>query len=181
MSDIIFEKIKQANEKYSLFPERAKILVALSGGADSVTLLLALKEYFPDLMLYACHVNHMLRAEEADRDSLFAKELCGRLGIPIEILKTDVAKAAKEKSLSTELCAREIRYGFFEKVCKKYGITLVATAHTASDCAETVLFNLARGSTLPGLCGIPPKRNLCDGIEIIRPLIFVSRDEIEEY
>ncbi|MBP5245259.1 MAG: tRNA lysidine(34) synthetase TilS [Clostridia bacterium] len=181
MSDIIFEKIKQANEKYSLFPERAKILVALSGGADSVTLLLALKEYFPELELFACHVNHMLRAEEADRDSLFAKELCGRLGIPIEILKTDVAKAAKEKSLSTELCAREIRYGFFEKVCKKYGITLVATAHTASDCAETVLFNLARGSTLPGLCGIPPKRNLCDGIEIIRPLIFVSRDEIEEY
>ena len=181
MSDIIFEKIKEANEKYSLFGPRSKILVALSGGADSVTLLLSLKEYFPDLTLYACHVNHMLRAKEADRDSLFVKDLCERLNIPLEILKTDVAKAAKEKSLSTELCAREIRYEFFEKVCGKYGLSLVATAHTASDCAETVLFNLARGSTLPGLCGIPPKRTLCEGVEIIRPLIFASREEIEEY
>ncbi len=181
MSDIIFEKIKQANEKYSLFPERAKILVALSGGADSVTLLLALKEYFPELELFACHVNHMLRADESDRDSIFAQKLCARENIPLEILKTDVAKAAEEESLSTELAARSIRYGFFEKVCEKYGISLVATAHTSSDCAETVLFNLARGSAMSGLCGIPPKRPLNENVDIIRPLIFVSRSEIEDY
>ncbi len=181
MSDIIFRKITEANNRYSLFSKKDKVLVALSGGADSVALLVALKEYFPALDVYACHVNHMLRGDEAERDCDFAVKLCNDKNIPIEVLKADVGAYARDNGLSTELAARKIRYDFFEDVCRKHGINLVATAHTLSDNAETVLFNLARGTSLDGLCGIPPKRELTEGITLIRPLICVSRNEIEEY
>lgn len=181
MSDSLYNKISLANITYSLFSENDKILVALSGGADSVALLLALKKYFPKLNLFACHVNHMLRADEADRDSDFAHELCAKNNIPFELLKIDVAEHAARKGLSTELAAREIRYEFFKKICDKYGIKNVATAHTLTDNAETVLFNLSRGTSISGLCGIPPKRELSGDINIIRPLIFATRTEIEDY
>lgn len=181
MSDTIFKKINEANNKFSLFDKDEKILVALSGGADSVTLLLALKEHFPSLCIYACHVNHMLRGKEADRDCSFVKDLCGKLDIPCEVLEFDVSAFASSTGMSTELAARKIRYDFFETVCRKYDIKLVATAHTLSDNAETVLFNLTRGTSVAGLCGIPPKRQLSDDIFMIRPLIFASRDEVESY
>ncbi len=174
-------KIDEANKVHSLFSDNDKLLVALSGGADSVALLLSLKQFYPKLTLYACHVNHMLREQEADRDMDFVKELCKAKDITLEILKTDVGAYAKENGLSTELAARNIRYEFFEAVCRKHGINKVATAHTLSDNAETVLFNLARGTGLSGLCGIPAKRKLSDSIFIIRPLIFVKRDEVEAY
>lgn len=181
MSDIIYRKITKANNLYSLFSPDSKVLVALSGGADSVALLVSLKEYFPALDVYACHVNHMLRGDEADRDCEFAVKLCKDKNIHIEVLKTDVAAYATESGMSTELAARKVRYAFFEDVCAKHGINLVATAHTLSDNAETVLFNLTRGTALDGLCGIPPKRQLTENIALIRPLILVSRSEIEEY
>lgn len=181
MSDIIYKRITEADSKFSLFGNNEKILVALSGGADSVTLLLSLKEYFPSLSVYACHVNHMLRGAEANRDCSFAKKLCEQNNIPCEVLEFDVAGYAEKNNLSTELAARKIRYDFFEKVCRKHGIKLVATAHTLSDNAETVLFNLTRGTSLSGLCGIPPKRALSDDIYMVRPLIYASREEIEAY
>lgn len=181
MYNTIQSKIEEANKVHSLFCDNDKILVALSGGADSVALLSALRQFYPKSSLYACHVNHMLRANEADRDMEFVRELCKSKNITLEILKTDVGAFAKENGLSTELAARNIRYEFFKRVCRKHGINKVATAHTLSDNAETVLFNLARGTGLSGLCGIPAKRQLCDGISIIRPLIFVKRDEVEAY
>ena len=181
MYSCIQKKTEAANKSFSMFEDNDRILVALSGGADSVALLLSLKEYYPCLKLYACHVNHMLRGSEADRDMNFVKDLCRNNSIPLEVLSTDVAAYAFEQGLSTELAARNIRYAYFEEVCRKHGINKVATAHTLSDNAETVLFNLTRGSGLQGLCGIPGKRPLCEGIDIIRPLIYVPREEIEEY
>ena len=135
-------KIAEANGKYAMFEENSSVLVALSGGADSVCLLSAIHMFYPKVKLVACHVNHMLRGDEADRDEQFVRELCEKYGIELEVLKTDVAAFAKAEGLSTELAARKVRYGFFEDVCKKHGINLVATAHTSSDNAETVLFNL---------------------------------------
>ena len=181
MSSLIHKKIEEANKKYELFNNSDKVLVALSGGADSVALLLSLKTFYPDVLLHACHVNHSLRGAESDRDADFVKELCEKNGIPLDLLKIDVAEIAKSSGLSTELAARKVRYDFFEDVCRKHGINKVATAHTLSDNAETVLFNLTRGSGISGLCGIPPKRALCDGISIIRPLICALRSDVEEF
>ena len=182
MNNSIQKKIEELNSKEKLFDGNgSRILVALSGGADSVALLLSLKEFYPKICLYACHVNHMLRGVEANRDMDFSVELCNSLNIPIDVLKTDVNAYAQKSGLSTELAARNIRYDFFAELCKKHGINTVATAHTLSDNAETVLFNLSRGTGISGLCGIPAKRPLNDSVTIIRPLLFVSRNEIEEY
>ncbi|MBQ8759039.1 MAG: hypothetical protein IJZ20_05025, partial [Clostridia bacterium] len=116
MNGYIHKKIEEANSAFSMFCKGDRILVALSGGADSVALLLSLKKFEPVISLYACNVNHMLRGEEADRDMFFAKELCEKNGILLETLKTDVAAYAKASGLSTELAARNVRYRFFEEV-----------------------------------------------------------------
>ena len=174
-------KIAEANAADALFKPDDRILVALSGGADSVALLLALKKFYPSLSLAACHVNHCLRGEEAERDAAFAEALCKKNGIPFELCTADVAALAEKQRISTELAARNVRYAFFEEICRKRNIPLVACAHTASDNAETVLFNLTRGAALSGLSGIPPKRPLADGITLIRPLLSVQREHIEAF
>ena len=159
------------------------IAVALSGGADSTALLLSLKSLSENFgfELYAVHVNHMIRGKEADRDEAFAESLCKKHGVEFVCERVDVPKLSKEKGQSLELCARNVRYDVFKDVCTKKGITHVATAHNSCDNSETVLFNLVRGSGTRGLCGIPPKRELCDNVVIIRPLIYADRAEIEEY
>ena len=174
-------KIDRANRAFSLFAPDDGVLVALSGGADSVALLLALKGFYPSLRLCACHVNHKLRPGEAESDAAFAAELCRREQIPFELLEADVASLAARENLSVELAARRVRYDFFEKVCRKRGLNAVATAHTASDNAETVLFHLTRGTGLTGLAGIPPKRAFAGNASLIRPLIFATRAEIEAF
>ncbi len=157
------------------------IIVALSGGADSVSLLAALDQLRRDgglpqeLSLLAAHVNHGLRGEEADRDEAFVRNLCERRGIPLEVLSVNVAEQAL-KGEGIEAAGRRIRYGFFRRLQQRYGYRYIATAHNADDQLETVLLNLTRGSGLQGLCGIPPVR---DGI--IRPLLGCSREEIEAY
>ena len=177
------EKIKRADRDFSLFDGAEKILVGLSGGADSTSLLISLCELSRDFgfELFALHVNHMIRGEEADRDENFAKALCQKYGVEFFCERVDVPHLCEKEGISLELCARNVRYNAFEKVCKTHGITHVATAHNALDNAETVVFNLVRGSGTRGLCGIPPKRKLCDGVTIIRPLIYAQRTEIEEF
>ena len=177
------EKIEKANKDFRLFDGVQKILVGLSGGADSTALLVSLASLSEKygFELYALHVNHMIRGEEADRDELFSKNLCEKFGIKFFAERVDVPFLSKKNSQSLELCARNVRYGAFEKVCRENGITCVATAHNLRDNAETVLFNLSRGSGTRGLCGIPVKRKLCDGVDVIRPLIYIDRPEIEEY
>ncbi|MGN0493556.1 MAG: tRNA lysidine(34) synthetase TilS [Acutalibacteraceae bacterium] len=168
------KSVLTAIERFSLLENTSEVTVALSGGADSMSLLYVLnsiKEHF-GITLYAAHLNHMIRGDEALRDEEFVKRACECLNIPLFCERIDVPSYAKQKRISTELAAREVRYEFLARVSKG----LVATAHTASDNLETVLFNLTRGSALKGLCGIPPKRGI-----FIRPLILCTRDEVESY
>lgn len=168
------KSVLTAIERFALLENTKEVTVALSGGADSMSLLYAffnLKERL-GISLSAAHLNHMIRGEEALRDEEFVKKQCEKLGVPLFCERIDVPNFAREHKLSTELAAREVRYDFLSRVSKG----VVATAHTASDNLETLLFNLARGSALKGLCGIPPKRGI-----FIRPLILSTRAEVEEY
>lgn len=162
-------------KEYSLIPKGSVVTVALSGGADSVTLLYALNRLKDKLgiTVKAAHLNHLIRGDEAFRDEEFVKNLCSSLDIPLICEEIDVPKLAKEQNLSLETAARKVRYEFLNHVCED---GLIATAHTASDNLETVLLNLARGSAIGGLCGIPIRRD-----NIIRPIISVTREEIEKY
>lgn len=171
MSYPIIEKFNR-----SLISYGDDVVVALSGGADSVCLLynmLSLWERGYIETLTAVHCNHGLRGEEADRDEQFCKDLCNKLKIHLYCEKIPVTEYAKEHSLSLEEAGRNLRYKTFEKY--RMG-GKIATAHNKKDNAETVIFNLIRGTSLAGMSGIPIMRDA-----IIRPLLDVSREEIEEY
>ncbi len=154
------------------------ILVALSGGADSSVLLDVLMRLREELEIRVCaaHLNHMLRGNEANSDEIFAREKCASYGILFISERIDVAETAKSRGESTELAARNIRYDFLNRAKEALGADFIATAHNANDNLETILFNLARGSGIDGVCGIPPVRG-----DILRPLIECTRTEIEEY
>lgn len=175
-------KVLAAINDFSMIGRGTRVVAALSGGADSVSLLTALRSLEETLgvSVCACHLNHGLRGEESDSDELFCEELCGRLGVPLKTRRTDV-KSFVAPHESVEQAARRIRYEFFEETLKAFGSGVLATAHTASDNAETVLFNLTRGTGLAGLCGIPPVRRLGDEFRVVRPLLYCTRAEVEAY
>lgn len=179
----VLEKIQRANRDFLLFDGCERMLVGLSGGADSTCLLLAMCRMgeIYGFKVSALHVNHMIRHGEADRDEQFARLLCERMNVEFFCERIDVPQISKQTGESIELCARNCRYRAFEKVCAENKITHVATAHNACDNAETTLFNLARGTGMKGLCGIPAKRILCKNVIVVRPLIYVQRTQIEEY
>lgn len=164
----VVEKIRAGG----LIPQRARVMIALSGGADSTALLCALHALQAELQLTLCavHINHGLRGAESQRDEDFCAALCDRLGIPLTVRAVDVRAEAAQTHCSVELAARNLRYRVFAEIGANW---LIATAHTASDQTETVLLNLTRGTGLAGLCGIPRKRG-----NIIRPLLSVTREEI---
>ena len=168
------KSVFKAIERFSLLENTREVTVALSGGADSMSLLYALFNLKNKLgiTLFAAHLNHMIRGDEAFRDEEFVKKQCEKLEVPLFCERIVVPAFAREHKISTELAAREVRYDFLSRVSRG----AVATAHTANDNLETLLFNLTRGSALKGLCGIPPKRGI-----FIRPLILCTRAEIEEY
>lgn len=161
--------------KYNMINKTDSILVGLSGGADSVCLLLNLLELGKTMGINvsAVHIHHGIRGKEADRDAEFCKRLCEGLDIEFRIEYVDAVSFAKQNKLSVEEGARELRYGVFKKYSdgKK-----IAAAHNLSDNAETMLINIIRGTGLKGLCGIPAVRD-----NIIRPLLFTSRQDIEGY
>ena len=152
-------------------------LVALSGGADSVLLLHLLREKAErdGFLLFAAHINHGIRGSEATRDELFCKELCERLSVPFVCRRFDVPAIAKMRGMGLEETARAVRYEALSEIKREHGLSVIATAHNATDDAETVLFHLLRGTGLRGACGIPPVRG-----DLIRPLLSVTRAEIEE-
>ena len=154
------------------------VLAAVSGGADSVCLLLLLNGMAAELgiRVFAFHMNHGIRGEEADRDEQFVGELCKQLEIPLTVVHEKVETYAEEHGLSGEEAGRILRYRHLEETAERYQCTKIAVAHHEDDDAETVLLNLFRGSGLAGLSGIRPVRG-----KIIRPLLCVSRKEIEEY
>ena len=168
-------KVLSDIRRYDMLCSGDSVLVALSGGADSMSLLSVLLNLKDELgiAVSAAHVNHGLRGAEADGDEAFVKNVCEKLGVKLHTLRYDVAAEAVRTGEGTEACGRRIRYDFFDSI---EGVTKIATAHTLSDNLETVLFNLTRGSGLNGLCGIPPVRG-----KIIRPLIGCTRAEVEAY
>lgn len=172
---MLIREVKARAEKYGI-PGGGTVIAALSGGADSAALVYALYELRDELgiRLCACHVNHCLRGEESDRDEMFVRGICKSLDIPLYVRRADIM-SLKAPHESVEECARRVRYGFFDELTELYDAA-IATAHTASDNAETVLINLLRGTALKGLCGIPPIRG-----NIFRPLLGCSRSDTEEY
>lgn len=165
-------KIAQALERHAMLTGAGSVVAGLSGGADSIALVHFL--YRQGVPLVAAHVNHGLRGEQADADEAFVRDFCEERNIPLKVLRANVAAQAKEWGEGLEEAGRRVRYGFFESLCAPGD--KIATAHTASDHAETVLLHLARGTGLKGLCGIPAVRG-----NVIRPLIDVTRQEVEEY
>ncbi len=171
------QKVKRFIEKYHMLSEGAGILVGLSGGADSVALLevlCALKESW-NLRIAALHVHHGVRPE-AWQDVEFCKHFCEEKGVAFCCEYADVPKLAQDWGLSVEEAGRKVRYKLFEEYRQKLNLDLIAVAHHQNDQAETILFQLFRGSGLRGMAGIPVQRG-----NIIRPLAVVSRREIEEY
>ena len=167
---MITEIAERTIAKYNMADRSESLLCCLSGGADSTALLLCLREL--GYRVEACHINHCLRGDESDRDQRFCEELCERLGVKLTVRRLDVRGYCAEQGVSIEEGARILRYRVFEELaCDK-----TATAHNLDDCIETAVFNLARGTGLTGLASIPPVRG-----KIIRPLIEVSRAEIEDF
>lgn len=166
----MLRKAAETIRKYHMADKNESLLCCLSGGADSVALLLCLIEL--GFQVKACHIDHQLRGEESLRDERFCVDLCRRLGVPIDVHRIDVHAYCAEHGVSVEEGARDMRYGIFAAS----GCDRIATAHTLSDCIETAVFNLARGTGLTGLASIPPVRG-----NVIRPLIECSRAEIEAF
>lgn len=154
------------------------VVAGVSGGADSVALLLVLL-YFREkygVRPYVVHVNHMLRGEAADEDALFVEDICRKNDVPFTLIKEDVNKLAKREKLTVEEAGRKLRYEAFENARKTSGADYIAVAHNMEDQAETLLFRMFRGTGIEGLAGMMPKSGY-----IIRPLLSVKRSEIEEY
>ncbi len=168
------DKITQTVEKYHMLANGDTVLIALSGGADSVFLaeyLLSVKKKY-NLKLIAAHVEHGIRGSESLADCEFCEKYCKEKKIPIFVKHIDAPAEAKKAALGVEEFSRQARYSFFYSIeCDK-----IATAHSLSDNAETLLFRLARGTSLKGACAIPPTRN-----KIIRPLINIASGEIRDY
>ena len=174
----ISAEVRRFIDENALLKKGDGVIVALSGGADSVCLLhilISLKEEY-DLSISAAHFNHGIRGEEADRDERFVSQLCESRGIPLFCEKADVPAAAAESCESLELCGRRLRYRFLERIARDRGGAKIATAHHGGDNAETVLWNLTRGAGIGGLSGIPVRRG-----DIIRPLLCLTRADIEAY
>lgn len=156
-------------------PDNGLLVVGFSGGADSTALAHWLMGRVQRERVLLAHVNHMLRGSEADRDQAAAEDFAREQGLKIEVLRVDVGKLARERGMGTEECGREVRYGFFHRLAPGDNDRIL-TAHNADDNAETMILNLCRGAGLEGLCGIPRQRG-----RVLRPLLGVSRKEIEEY
>lgn len=182
LSTDFLEKVKSTIKKYSMLEKKDKILVGVSGGPDSVTLLCALcavkKEYLLDILV--AHLDHKFRGEESDADREFCESLAKKYNLEIVSEQIDVPKIAKEKGISPEEAARFERYDFFKRVAREKDIKKIAIGHTMDDQAETVLMRLIRGAGMLGLGGMSPVKDM-QGFKIIRPLIEVSRKEIEAF
>ena len=171
----MIEKILKFSDDNKMLPASGSILVCVSGGADSMCLLEALRHISTQrgFSVGVVHFNHKLRGEESDRDENFVREYCERSELPFYSGDGDVRRYAKENGLSIETAARDMRYDFFQYMADKLQAEKIATAHNADDNTETMLINLTRGAGINGMKGIPPTRG-----KIIRPMLTISRDEI---
>lgn len=174
------EKILHTIKKYELIKKGNTIVIGVSGGPDSMTLLNSLiflrEEKQIECNIVVAHINHGIRVE-ADEETKYVEEFCKNNNIDCYIKKEKVEELAKKEGIGTEEAGRKLRYSFFEEIAQKVGADKIATAHTANDNAETVLMNIIRGTGTSGLKGIEIKRDN----RYIRPLLECTRKEIEEY
>lgn len=187
---MLINKVKETIVSHNLIKEKQHIVAGLSGGPDSVCLfhvLMKLKEEM-NLVIHPVHINHKFRPGEAERDQAYAEKLCEKYGVRCTVFEIDCVKLADELHMTGEEAGRKARYDSFyktaEKAVKEYGVAQddvkIAVAHNADDQAETILFRMLRGTGTDGLAGISYKREE-RGFEVIRPVLDVTRAEIEEY
>lgn len=179
----IWSKLLAFEKAQALLPRGGRVLAAVSGGPDSVCLAHYLVQRARPLKLWVgiLHVHHGLRGREADRDLAFVERLGAKLGAPVFCARESVAAAAAARGGGIEEAGRTLRYQALAREAARLGCQLVATGHQLDDQAETVLLNLLRGTKLSALGGIPPRRALAPGVSLIRPLLPLSRAEIELY
>jgi tRNA(Ile)-lysidine synthase len=161
----------------------ARLVVGVSGGADSVSLLrglLILRQAW-SLTVTAAHLNHRLRGAASEADAAWVRSLCEQHGVAVRMGELDVAAEAASREIGVEEAAREARYRFLEQVSGETGCTHVAVAHTADDQVETILHHVLRGTSLAGLAGMPWHRRLAGGIKLVRPLLEVTRQDVLEF
>lgn len=191
---VLLEKLAAEIKQHRLTGRR--LLLAVSGGADSVALLrgcLALrspavpkKPGFCDrpeqtLDLHVAHLNHQLRGDASRADAEWVRATCEVLSVPVTIGEIDVAAEARQTGIGIEEAARAARYRFLKETARRYGYTEIAVAHTADDQVETIFHHILRGTGLTGLRGMPAARELGDGLQLVRPLLTVSRVEVLDY
>ncbi len=175
----IFDSVRRTLHRYGLLPPGSRVVVALSGGADSVALLhvlraIAEREGF--VVAGAAHLNHLLRGADADADETFCRELVSRLDLPIDVAREDVAQAAAAARVSIEQAAHRVRHEFFQRAASRLRATAVAVAHTKDDQAETFLLRLLRGAGPRGLGGMHPRSGI-----VVRPFIEASRGDVRAF
>ncbi|MGB4341313.1 MAG: tRNA lysidine(34) synthetase TilS, partial [Dysgonamonadaceae bacterium] len=170
----MIEKVRSYIKENRLLKPDDRVIVGLSGGMDSMTLIDVLLSLGYNCM--AVHCNFHLRGEESERDAAFVEQWCESAKVGLVSVDFDTYRYAAEHKISIEMAARELRYKWFEDIRKEHHADAIAVAHHRDDLAETVLLNLIRGTGIRGLSGISPKNNF-----IVRPLLGVSRDEIEAY
>lgn len=184
----IERKVTELVREYGLLSGGETVLVAVSGGPDSVCLLHVLNKLQKDLdiLLHVAHLDHGLRGAESEADAFYVKELCEKLGIPSTIEKRDVNEFNKERRTSLEEAAREVRYRFLDEVAETVGASRVAIGHTRDDQVETLLMHYLRGTGIQGLRGLRPAAPIPygkqdDGRWVIRPLLNTGREETNAY
>jgi tRNA(Ile)-lysidine synthase len=182
----LIERLRRTNAERDLLRPGDRVLIAVSGGADSLALLHALHTLRDELQIQvaAGHLSHRMRGPEGEADAAFVRETARTWGIPVEVRSRDVPALARRLGISLEEAGRAARYRFFGRAARRTGCTVIATGHTADDRAETVLLNLFRGTGLDGLAGIPARRPLRadrPGPDVIRPLIDTTRAAVLQY
>jgi len=174
MQSYFVNKIKDFISRNNLLDNGSNVVVGLSGGADSTALLMALKRL--GYHIHAVHCNFHLRGSESDRDQEFVTQLCKKLDIELTVCHYHTREYASSHGISIEMAARDLRYADFSRIMHERGASAVCIAHHRDDSVETVLLNLIRGTGIKGLTGIKPRNGF-----IIRPLLCVSRQEIEDF
>ena len=174
----MIKKVLETIKKYNLIENGDKIVLGVSGGPDSITMLDILKQLREEIVfeIVVAHINHMIR-EEAIGDEKYVQEYCKKNNIECYIKRIDVEKIANTKKIGTEEAGRKVRYEFFEEILQKTGSNKIGIAHNKNDKIETIIMHILRGSGISGLKGIEPKRDN----KYIRPLIECERSEIEQY
>ena len=177
------ERFEQHIREEAWFREGDTLLLALSGGADSVCLLLLLCALRPKYgwKLYALHLNHRIRGEEAERDEAYCRWLCEEKQVPLRIVREDVPAYAEETGLSLEEAGRQRRYRALREEARRLRADAVLTAHHRSDQSETVLMNLFRGSGLKGLAGMRSESRLGEDVRLLRPLLPFGKEELRAW